>query len=330
MDHEITKPKIWMRNVLYAAATYNIVWGIMAIAVPVRFLGWLGFDPMPVYPELWQCIGMIVGVYGIGYAIAARDPYRHWPIVLVGLLGKVFGPIGFLNAVLAGRLPVELGWTIVTNDLIWWAPFSLILWRAARAIQSQQAMLTVPPVLKPVDPLGRIVSQYGMSLRELSRQQPVLLVFLRHSGCTFCRETLSDLADQRRDIESSGVSIALVHMGEDRPQSLLLKYGLTDLHCYHDPFSQLYEAFGLTLGSFRQLLGAKVWFRGFAAILAGHGIGQLDGNGFRMPGAFVIDNGEVVRAYRHRSAADRPNYMRLVRPVDGCLELTASQAGATA
>lgn len=43
------------------------------------------------YPEIWQCVGMIVGVivgvYGIGYLVAASDPRRHWPIVLVGLLG---------------------------------------------------------------------------------------------------------------------------------------------------------------------------------------------------------------------------------------------------
>ncbi len=26
------------------------------------------------HPEIWQCVGMIVGVYGIGYLIAAVDP----------------------------------------------------------------------------------------------------------------------------------------------------------------------------------------------------------------------------------------------------------------
>ena len=41
---------------------------------------------------------MIVGVYGIGYAIASTDPLRHWPIVLVNSLGKIFGPIGFAQA----------------------------------------------------------------------------------------------------------------------------------------------------------------------------------------------------------------------------------------
>jgi hypothetical protein len=79
---------------------------------------------------------MIVGVYGVGYGIAARDPFRHWPIVLVGLLGKIFGPIGFIGAVTSGRFPLAMGWTILTNDLIWWVPFAGILWSA---YQSEKA-----------------------------------------------------------------------------------------------------------------------------------------------------------------------------------------------
>ena len=85
---------------------------------------------------LWQCIGMMVATYGIGYAIAATNPLRFWPIALVGLLGKIFGPIGFLLAVLKRGLPWVAGWTIVTNDLIWWVPFFLILRRAYR-VRSQ-------------------------------------------------------------------------------------------------------------------------------------------------------------------------------------------------
>jgi hypothetical protein len=54
---------------------------------------------------------MLVGVYGIGYAIAAFDPWRHWPIVLVGLLGKLLGPIGLAQAVAEGTLPLAFGWS---------------------------------------------------------------------------------------------------------------------------------------------------------------------------------------------------------------------------
>ena len=81
----------------------------------------------PNYPQLWQCLGMIVGVYGVGYAIAAGDPVRHWPIVLVGLLGKILGPIGFAYHVCRGALPWLFGATIVFNDLIWLPAFVLIL-----------------------------------------------------------------------------------------------------------------------------------------------------------------------------------------------------------
>lgn len=119
-----------MKVVLLLAAAYNIAWGAAVILAPLRTLAMLGIDPPPLYPEFWQCIGMIVGVYGFGYAIAASEPLRHWPIVLVGLMGKVLGPIGFGLAVLDGRLPISMVWTVVTNDLIWWIPFALILWSA--------------------------------------------------------------------------------------------------------------------------------------------------------------------------------------------------------
>ena len=82
---------------------------------------------IPRYPMIWQCVGMIVGVYGVGYWVAARDPLRHWPITLVGFLGKVFGPIGFAYYLIQGAFPLTFGLTIMTNDLLWWIPFGLIL-----------------------------------------------------------------------------------------------------------------------------------------------------------------------------------------------------------
>ncbi len=123
------KSPAWMKYWLLAAAVYNILWGSLVVLFPATLFDWVGME-QPRYPQLWQCIGMIVGVYGIGYAIAAFDPMRHWPIVLVGLLGKLFGPFGFVQAVWQEQLPSQFGLTLLTNDLIWWVPFSLILWRA--------------------------------------------------------------------------------------------------------------------------------------------------------------------------------------------------------
>ncbi len=124
-------------TILRLAAIYNIAFGLGAVLFP-RWWFEVAALPVPNYPALWQCIGMIVGVYGVGYWIAASAPKVHWPIVLVGLLGKVFGPIGFVFAACSGELPWSFGLVIVTNDLVWWWPFTAIL-LAARA-----AALTPP------------------------------------------------------------------------------------------------------------------------------------------------------------------------------------------
>ncbi|MCB9254280.1 MAG: alkyl hydroperoxide reductase [Bdellovibrionaceae bacterium] len=127
---------MWARVTLVLAAIYNLAWGAWVILFPFASFDLLGMA-RPNYPQFWQCIGMIVGVYGIGYYLAACDPFRHWPIVLVGLLGKIFGPIGFLQAIWQRALPLGFGWHIVFNDLVWWVPFSAILIVAAKGGQPQ-------------------------------------------------------------------------------------------------------------------------------------------------------------------------------------------------
>jgi hypothetical protein len=96
----------------------------------IQLLGYRGEREALHYPQLWQGIGMIVGVYGIGYALAARDPVRLWPLVLVGLLGKVFGPVGLVYGVITNQMSIAALITMIPNDLIWWVPFGLILRRA--------------------------------------------------------------------------------------------------------------------------------------------------------------------------------------------------------
>jgi peroxiredoxin len=296
-----------MRSVLLAAALYNVAWGAFVVLFPLLPFQWAGM-PAPNYPELWQCIGMIVGVYGVAYAIAAFDPYRHWPVVLAGLLGKVLGPVGFLNAASNARLPWQSGWVVVLNDLIWWIPFSLILLGAHRSYVCRRRCLA-PEVLKFA---LRTKTQGGATIEQLSRTSPVLLVFLRHAGCTFCREALADIGRQRREIESTGARVVLVHMSEEAAAAKFLeRYGLGDVPRISDLHQSLYRAFGLGRGGFTKLFGPKVWWRGFeAGILKRHGVGGLQGDGFQMPGIFLIYHGEVLRSYRHQSVADRPQYTR--------------------
>lgn len=294
-----------MRRVLLLAAAYNLLWGAWVVLWPQQLFQWLSMEP-PLYPGIWQCVGMIVGVYGIGYGIAARDPFRHWPIVLVGFLGKIFGPIGFLAAALEGELPWAFGLTLPTNDLVWWAPFAIILWSAFRHGQRRTgATLDLDELLA----VSR--TSHGPTTAELSHQRPVLMVLLRHFGCTFCRQTLADLAERRAALDGGGVTIVLVHQSTDnRAAEHFARYQLDDLPRISDPDCSFYRAARLPRGTFGQLFGRRVWWQGFrAAIFGGHGIGRLEGDGFQMPGAFLVHRGQVTAMQRYHSAADRPDLL---------------------
>lgn len=297
-----------MSRVLWAAALYNVLWGAWVVLSPEMAFRLAGIA-VPNYIELWQCIGMMTAVYGIAYSIAAGNPLMHWPVVLAGLAGKVLGPIGFVDGALAGRLPWIAGVTILTNDVVWWIPFSLILYKVYQEKLAKDRAAS--PEIERI--AMRSKTQYGLSIAELSQLSPVLLVFLRHAGCTFCREALADLAAQRKAIEETGTRMVLVHMGSEKHgQSFFRKYGLQNVARVSDPARTVYRAFGLGRGSFLKLFGPKVWIRGFqAGVLKRHGLGRLVGDGFQMPGVFVLFHGTVLRSYRHQSAADRPDYLRM-------------------
>ena len=110
----------------YAAAIYNLIWGGINILLPDAFFELVGMPP-PTYKAIWQVVGMFVLVYAPAYWWAGRAPDRHPHLILIGLLGKVLGPIGFVWAVLTDQLPLAFGWTILFNDLIWWPAFILYL-----------------------------------------------------------------------------------------------------------------------------------------------------------------------------------------------------------
>jgi len=181
----------WMRHVLIAAGIYNILFGIWCIAIPHAWFDWSGMQ-RPLYPQIWQFVGMIIGVYGLGYIIAATNPYRHWPIILIGFLGKIFGPIGFSYAISQGVFPLKSTAIILTNDLIWWVPFGIILWQVIR--REVSGPYQGKRQLTPQQAASEYKLNSGQTLAEASQDQTVALVFLRHFGCTFTRQILRSLS----------------------------------------------------------------------------------------------------------------------------------------
>jgi peroxiredoxin len=180
------------------------------------------------------------------------------------------------------------------------------------SMETAQPMATTSGSSSFTQVLSEVRSNKNLTLDELSHRSPVLVVFLRHAGCTFCREALADLQQQRQQIAANGCSLAIVHLSNDAAMAkLIANYQLDDVPRFADADLRLYRAFGLSRGTLWQLLGPHVWFPGAKAFFSGHGLGMIDGDGFQMPGAFVIHHGKIVKAFRHASPADRPNYAEL-------------------
>ena len=115
----------------YAAAACNLVWGTLVVLFPAALFDVLDME-RPKYLPIWQVVGMFVLVNAPAYWWAARRPERFPHIILIGMLGKLLGPIGFAFSVGFSDFPAIFGLTILTNDLVWYPAFIGHLRKAAR------------------------------------------------------------------------------------------------------------------------------------------------------------------------------------------------------
>lgn len=303
----------WMHATLVAAGIYHILWGLSVIFFPSWWLNFAGISRAESM-QMWQVIGMMTAVFGIGFLVANSNPMRYWPVILSGLLVKTFWPAGTLYYYLQDQVSGAVLQMHLTNDLVWWIPFAAILFKVYReSFRLDEYMIDMQDMHRE-ELLDLHRTTEGESLYEKSFEQPVMIVFLRHLGCTFCRETLSHIAAQRKDIDAHHTHIAIVYQVEaDEARPMLKKYGLTGVSEISDPEGMLYKGFKLKRGTFSQLLlHPKVLFRGFVAgVLHRHGIGKEMGDIYQMPGVFVLYKGEVVKKFIHETAADIPPYLEL-------------------
>jgi hypothetical protein len=50
--------------------------------------------PPANHPQVFACLGMVIGLYGVVYVEVARRPEEGFVLAAVGLTGKVLGPAG--------------------------------------------------------------------------------------------------------------------------------------------------------------------------------------------------------------------------------------------
>lgn len=154
----------------------------------------------------------------------------------------------------------------------------------------------------------------GSPLRDVVHRAPTLVVFLRHFGCTFCRQTMAEVGERRPQIEMSGTGIAFVHPeAPEVARPWFNRYGLGDVVHVSDPTLKHYGAFGLGNMRLFTLVHPSVLASGASSALE-HGFGlQPPGLLRQLGGAFVVHGDRVLASFRHQTSADRPDYLDLVQ-----------------
>jgi hypothetical protein len=162
----------------------------------------------------------------------------------------------------------------------------------------------------PTSLLARPVAGLNLSPGTLNDQlgpQPMLLVFLRHFGCIFCRETLADMrAFSERD--PNFPKILFFFQGSTTEGRALLRRYWPEVGAVADPTALFYTGFGVERGGLIRNLGPSVLAAKSRAESKGHSNGERSGDIWRMPGAFLVSNRRVFWAHEYRHAADHPSY----------------------
>ena len=149
---------------------------------------------------------------------------------------------------------------------------------------------------------------------EMAGDKKVLLVFLRHFGCTFCRETMTRLAEAKDEIEWRDTEIVVVHMVPyDTAERLLNIYELEGINHISDPNLELYQHFGLNRATFNELFNPRNWWRAFkSGIIHGHLFGKPAGNTYQMPGIFLFYKQKILNKFTYKYVSDMPDFLKLI------------------
>ena len=147
-------------------------------------------------------------------------------------------------------------------------------------------------------------------LRDQLDARPTLLVFLRHFGCLFCRETVAELrAVSERDREFPPV--LFFTQGSGIELRAFLRRDWPAARAIADPEQRFYAAFGVDRMSPFGMLRPALWSAQRRAQQKGFDRGERSGDVWRMPGVFLVRGAQVLWSHEFRHAGDHPEWDRI-------------------
>jgi hypothetical protein len=148
------------------------------------------------------------------------------------------------------------------------------------------------------------------TLRDQLGGGDTLLVFLRHFGCIFCRETVADLRAVAEG-DPAFPPVLFFFMGTPMEGKAFLRRYWPGVRAVADLERRFYAAFGVERGGIVQLFGPAVWRARRRAAAKGHENGKRVGDVFMMPGVFLVRGGRIVWSHEYHHAADHPDFARI-------------------
>ena len=159
-------------------------------------------------------------------------------------------------------------------------------------------------------------AESGRSLLDLVDESPVLLVFLRHFSCAFCAQTLDRVSQVREQLAAKGTRPVFVHLGSpERAKPYFDYYHLSDVERISNPDASLYQLPLFALGRtnpYLHFFNLTVWRGWLKGAMFKYGIGMIKEDAEQMPGVFFLKNRKIERAFRNKTIADDPDYLKLV------------------
>jgi len=163
-----------------------------------------------------------------------------------------------------------------------------------------------------------------VKLSELWSEEPVLLIFLRHTGCN-CTFIQADSIRKSYDkIAKMGAKVVIITQAEPERAAFHAKEQSIKGIMLSDPNHEVYRAYGLLDGNGPQILGTPDIDYTIGEKLQKARIGTqraLVDSPWILPGEFIIDKSGVVQfAYRYGYCNDIPEYWQLEIELEAVLE----------
>lgn len=76
--------------------------------------------------------GLVIAIFGVGYALVALDPVGNRPLVVIGALGKASAVLFTSLHALAGHIPPNV-YVLGMTDLVWALIFCVFLQKTRKA-----------------------------------------------------------------------------------------------------------------------------------------------------------------------------------------------------